>query len=140
MLSDLRIVASNPSSDFVLTIRLDGEVVYSGTHARLDHIIQFEADLPGHHRLDIELTGKTPAHTTVDDQGRIVNDQRVTIHEVWIDDVEITRMVWHRARYTHDHNGTTSRVTTGFYQDLGCNGVVTFEFHSPVYEWMLLEC
>lgn len=126
--------ATATCDDFVLTVRLDGQDIYSGpaTH-RISHAFSDS----GQHVLEIQLSGKNKNHTTVDAQGNITQDQVLTISNVTIDSVTLGQLFYDHSEYQHDYNGSGPVTREKFWGTMGCNGVVTMQFSSPVYLWLL---
>lgn len=89
------------------------------------------------HCLEIELRGKEPRHTLIDEHGTILSDVVAEIHSIALDDIELGHVFVEQATYYHDHNGTTEPLHDQFFGAMGCNGRVTLKFHSPVYLWLL---
>jgi hypothetical protein len=83
------------------------------------------------------MKNKTQEHTTVDEQGSIVNDARLTISDVALDEISLKQIFFEQAVYTHDFNGTQAETIDKFYGEMGCNGTVSLKFFSPVYLWLL---
>jgi hypothetical protein len=101
------------------------------------HVIhEFEA-VDGEHVLKIVLKNKTPEHTTVDDSGNIIQDAIINIDNIFLDDIDVTQLVYRLAQYVHDGNGHETIAVHPFYGDMGCNGRVQMSFESPVYLWLL---
>ena len=88
-------------------------------------------------RLKIIMTGKTSDHTQLDHDGNIVKDAMLGIHTITMDDINIDYLFYKITTYQHDFNGTGSKLTDKFFGCIGCNGVVTFEFATPSYIWLL---
>ena len=89
------------------------------------------------HELRFVMKNKTQEHTTVDEQGSIVKDARLTISNVTFDEILLEQIFFEQAVYTHDFNGTQAEITDKFYGEMGCNGTVSLKFFSPVYLWLL---
>jgi hypothetical protein len=94
-------------------------------------------DVEGDHVLQIKLKNKTQQHTQIDSEGCIVSDACLCVQDISFDKIQLQPIMTELAEYSHDHNGTTDPVTDKFYGNLGCNGVVSLKFTSPVYVWLL---
>ena len=118
---------------------LDDVCVYQTDHVtetyHFRHDINDDEEIT--RRLKIVMTGKTSDHTQIDHDGNIVKDAMLGIHNITIDDINIDRTFYKIATYDHDFNGTGSKLTHKFFGHMGCNGVVTFEFATPGYLWLL---
>jgi hypothetical protein len=129
---------TNPDATLGLELRLDGEVIYRNEHVSTpERLKKFISDDDGEHVLEIEMFGKKPEHTKVDEAGNITDDSVLELFDMKIDDIDIKNIVYENAVYTHDFNGTKEKTDTKFYGTLGCNGIVRLEFTTPIYIWFL---
>jgi hypothetical protein len=87
--------------------------------------------------VEIEMSGKLPEHTAIDDQGNIVEDCTIEISEFSLDEIALVHLFTDNCKYTHDFNGSQAPVVDKFFGNMGCNGIVKFEFSAPLYIWML---
>ena len=129
--------ADNP--DLRLNIKLDGLILEHNLDVCQCKIIEIavDDDQKGDHLLEIEMTGKTWNHTTIDPEGKITSDALIYLRDFRMDDIPIDQLVWENARYHHDHNGTGATQDHDFFGSMGCNGTVRLAFHTPVYLWLL---
>lgn len=137
--STLAFAAKASGTDLRLTARLNGHVffdqVLSSEETKIQHTF---SDSDGQkHTIEIEMSGKLPEHTIVDDQGNITEDRMIKISDVALDEIALVHLFTNNAKYYHDFNGSQQAVVDQFFGDMGCNGVVKFEFSSPAYIWML---
>jgi hypothetical protein len=88
-------------------------------------------------KLKIVMTGKTSEHTQLDSDGNIIKDAMLGIHNITIDENDIDHIFYKIATYQHDFNGTGVEHVDKFFGHMGCNGIVTFEFATPGYQWLL---
>ena len=95
------------------------------------------ADDDGAHELRVILKNKQPTHTTIDAQGCIISDATIVVRDVMFDQVTLGQILIDQATYTHDYNGQQSQTQQKFYGEMGCNGVMSLRFASPVYVWLL---
>jgi hypothetical protein len=133
------ISTTDAAAELGIAIWLDETCVYQS-----DHVIDtyhFRQDVNDDqeiaHKLKIVMTGKTSDHTQLDHNGDIVKDAMLGIHNITMDEFNIDNIFYKNATYQHDFNGTGSECVEKFFGDMGCNGVVTFEFTTPGYLWML---
>ena len=89
------------------------------------------------HELRLLLKNKTTEHTQVDEHGIILADARLLITDVAFDEIRLGHMFVEQAVYTHDFNGTGKATEDKFYGELGCNGIVSLKFATPMYLWLL---
>ena len=120
-------------------ITFDGHIIHNGLVSceTVDINHEFDDDIETSHRLEIELSDKQPRHTVVDSEGVILQDSLLRISDFELDDIALKHLFYERCVYHHDTNGQTVLAQHHFWGDMGCNGVVTFEFASPVYLWLL---
>lgn len=140
MIVRLRLELNVPADNFHITVRLDQRCVFDRRGGGDIMIPLWFDDAAGPHELDLYLSGKTFDDTKIDHQGEVASDRSVSIHKVWIDDVDITRVFFDLARYHHDNNGQQDPQEDNVYHVLGYNGHVRFVFESPVYRWLLKQC
>jgi len=95
------------------------------------------SDDSAEHELKFVLKNKNPRNTIVDESGNIIQDARLIISNLAFDDIELGHLLVKKAIYTHDFNGTRETTEEKFYGELGCNGVVSLKFTTPMYLWIL---
>ena len=110
----------------------------------LDHVketqpvtVELDDQDDAEHELRLVLKNKTAEHTQVDEQGNIITDARLLITDVAFDEIRLGHMFFEQAVYTHDFNGTGKATEDKFYGELGCNGIVSLKFATPMYLWLL---
>jgi len=118
---------------------IDDQCIFKTDH--VTETVTVSYDLPeqddAEHSLRLIMSGKTEKHTTVDKQGNITQDVRLSIAKVCFDEIELGQVFSDRAVYTHDFNGTGDSVDDQFFGEFGCNGTVELKFSSPIYIWLL---
>jgi hypothetical protein len=128
------------------TAPLSFEILSNGTSVfKLDHVkesCQISVDINAHEEnatqtLQFIMSGKATKHTKIDDQGNITSDAMLTIRNIIMDDINISMMFNGLATYSHNFNSTQPAIEEKFYDNMGCNGIVTFEFTTPFYLWLL---
>ena len=135
----LRFNLSSTNEPLTAVVRFDGVEIFNSSVDQNSALIQheFDDDIESSHRLEIELRDKLPSHTQVDANGTILKDSLLQVSGVQLDEIELNHVFFFRCSYRHDHNGHAKIDESKFWGDMGCNGVVTFEFASPVYLWLL---
>lgn len=98
---------------------------------------EFDDGVDQEHVLEIELRGKTPEQTQVDEQGNILEDSTVEVTNIALDDIPLGYLATQTSTYLHNNNGHSDPVSATFYNTMGCNGTVQLKFTSPVYLWLL---
>ena len=109
-------------------------------HRHVKQKIAFVHDMSdddGKHQLRIVISGKTSDHTQIDDNGNIIKDATLQISAVTIDGIDVNQLFSEKCVYTHDFNGTQPEIKNTFYGTAGCNGIILFEFTTPIYLWLL---
>ena len=123
---------SNVESDLQLDFKFDDlyltSMILTNTIQSFRH--EFD-DLPAAHKFEIVLSGKLPEWTKLDDSGNIIEDVFAEIFDVKISEIPLGQVFYGQSIYFY--HGRLGQ----FYQQLGCNGVVTFNFYSPVYVWLM---
>jgi hypothetical protein len=108
-----------------------------GTH----HVMHEFDSKDDEHYFKIKLKNKNKnadnEHTKINEAGEIVSDALISISNVCLDEIMIDQLMYEKAQYVHDGNGSKTIAVHQFYGDLGCNGYVQLKFHTPVYLWLL---
>lgn len=94
-------------------------------------------DHPGAYVLELEMAGKEPHHTEIDPEGNIIKDRWIEVRDFAMQGIPLAHALIEHSYYLHNFNGTGDTVRMGFYGDMGCNGVVRFEFSGPATLWLL---
>lgn len=94
-------------------------------------------DTDAEHELRFVMKNKTAEHTIVDDQGNLVKDAVLTVSDLAFDEILLGEICTKLAIYSHNFNGTKPSIQDQFFGTMGCNGVVTLKFTTPVYLWLL---
>jgi hypothetical protein len=109
-----------------------------------DHVTQavpvavpVDDDVEVNHQLKIVLKNKTPKYTVIDEQGNIIKDSCLMIQNFKLDDVDIDQLISEQAVYRHSFNTDGAATDHRFYWSMGCNGVVSLKFSTPIYIWLL---
>jgi hypothetical protein len=104
--------------------------------ARQQLLVEID-DTDGEHELRFVMKNKTSEHTRVDETGNIVSDARLILTDLAFDEIALGPIVAEQAVYTHDFNGTGDMTQHKFYGELGCNGIISLKFATPMYLWLL---
>ena len=83
------------------------------------------------------MKNKTIDHTQIDNDGVIVKDACLLLKNIAFEEIELGHAFIEKCEYNHDYNGTQDKITTKFYGEMGCNGIVSLRFYTPIYMWML---
>ena len=111
--------------------------------ANYDHVTQrqnivYALDDSGqYYTVKIVVKNKTPDHTDINNDGEIVRDSLININNFKIDDIDIDKIVYEKAVYTHDFNGSQPLIKDRFYGPAGCNGTIELGITTPVHVWLL---
>lgn len=122
-----------------IQIWVDDLCVHQHSHVTNPYQFHYEIndDEEKSHQLKIVMTGKTTDHTQLDQDGNIVKDAMLGIHNITLDEINIDYLFYKIATYDHDFNGTGVKLTHKFFGHMGCNGTIGFEFATPGYLWLL---
>ena len=130
---------NDPTAKLGLEIWLDNRILFDDAHITqeiLPLVFDLEED-EAEHELRFILKGKTSVDTTIDESGEILKDARLTITNLAFEEIELNHLLADNAVYTHDFNGSQAPVNDKFYGVMGCNGVVSLKFSTPIYLWLL---
>lgn len=121
-----------------ISIRLDGRELYREEQVTSRTVLHhFLSDQDGEHELEIEMFGKTVDHAHLDSNGNFEYDSCLELEALEFDDIDVMQIFQNLARYQHNFNGAGEAVTERCYGTMGCNGVVTLKFSTPIYLWLL---
>jgi hypothetical protein len=128
---------NDPTAELGLEIWLDDQQLFDTNNVNDQplewQVTEDEAD----HELRFVMKNKTTDHTQIDEHGKIMKDARITIQNLCFDEIALGQLFVDHAEYTHDFNGTKDSVTEKFYGEMGCNGIVSLKFTTPIYIWLL---
>jgi hypothetical protein len=134
----LEIDTTNAAVPLGVEVWVDHEQIVDQSHVTqiisVNHTLD---DVEGQHQLRIILKNKQQEHTKIDAQGNIVSDATLVVRNVMFDQVTLGQILIDQAVYTHDFNGQQDTTQEKFYGEMGCNGVVSLDFSTPVYVWLL---
>lgn len=124
--------------DLRMIVRFDTVTVFDAVLGQdfCDMSYEFQDD-ESQHCIEIEMQGKLPEHTVINDTGQILQDRVIELRDFRMDDIPLEHDYIDLMTYQHDFNGTQSSGQHKFYGDMGCNGTVKLEFTTPIYLWIL---
>jgi hypothetical protein len=129
---------TNADSALGVRISVDNTVIYDTAHVtETYHFSHDLSDEDGEHELCIELYGKLPEHTQINEIGEIVKDSLISIDNIMLDGISIDQISRSLIKYSHDFNGSQSAIVDEFYGSMGCNGHARLQFTTPIYLWLL---
>jgi hypothetical protein len=133
-----RIGTTDASASLGFEAWVDQHKFFDTDHLTASEIISVEVDdATAEHELRFVLKNKNQTHTKIDGDGNILTDSFITIKDVTFDDIKIGHTLTELATYQHDFNGTGAETIEKFFGFLGCNGVVSLRFTTPLYMWWL---
>jgi hypothetical protein len=121
-----------------MEVWIDDQKLFDQAHVQESH--KFSADISdndGEHELRLVLKNKLSEHTQVDANNTIVSDARISVSDIEFDGIALNQLVPDLAEYQHNFNGSGELSVHKFYGELGCNGIVSLKFTTPVYLWLL---
>jgi hypothetical protein len=138
-LSKLGFGAQATGLGLFLRVKLDEEIIYDSQLGMdgTEIVHEFDDSVEKSRTLSIEISGKDPQHTKLNDQGEIVDDLVANIQGFKLDNIELGHVFFEKCQYHHDFNGTDDAIVDTFWGTMGCNGRVEFQFSSPLYLWLL---
>jgi len=129
---------TDKSAGLDLEIQLDGQQIFYLESVNNDYKLVHELDdADGEHELCFIMKNKNSSHTQIDKDGNIVKDSCITISNVEFDEIPLEQVFVEKTVYTHNFNGTREQISEKFYGEMGCNGVVSLKFVTPMYLWLL---
>jgi hypothetical protein len=129
---------TNPSATLGFEAWVDDQKFFDTEHMLAQQQIVVEiADDDGEHELRFVLKNKTLDHTQIDESGNIVADANLIVTDLAFDEIKLGHIITEQSTYTHDFNGTGQLTQDKFYGEMGCNGIVSLKFSTPMYLWLL---
>ena len=133
-----KLSSSNPLTNMASETWLDDIKIFDGSLAEPRYIeYRFDDGIEGDHELKFILKNKSDIDTKIDDAGNILEDSLLNIENLTFDGIELGQIFYQLAEYHHNNNGHSDLVTEKFFGSMGCNGVVSLKFTTPVYLWLL---
>ncbi len=87
------------------------------------------------HELKIQITGKNDQNTSIDQQGKIIQDSFIEITDLQFDNISVLNMLKNETNFgvfvSNDQNILTKTANFGY------NGTLTIPFKVPIYNWLL---
>jgi hypothetical protein len=132
------VTSTNPDTALGFEAWLDDKTMFNADRVQQSTEISISvADEDAEHVLKLVLKGKCSDHTTVDNDGNILSDTVLTISDLAFDGITLGQILYDKAVYTHDFNGSGKLIEDQFFGVMGCNGTVTLNFSTPIYIWLL---
>ena len=126
------------SVPLAIDVQLNGVSLFQTDHVKDICEIKFTIDdAEAAQKVQFIMSGKTAEHTKIDEHSNIIADAMIKINNVTIDGINIDQLFIDKTQYNHDFNSTQPAIVDRFYGFMGCNGVLTFEFSTPIYLWLL---
>jgi len=117
---------------------INGQTIYDNPHmTETYHFCHDISDEDGEHELCVEMYGKLPEHTQIDEAGKITQDALLSIANIHLDGISIDQISTDLIEYHHDFNGSQPATVDQFYGTMGCNGQLKLKFTTPIYLWLL---
>jgi hypothetical protein len=99
------------------------------------------SDDPGEHELRFVLKNKPAspprAGANADADKDIINSACLVFSNLTFDDLDVEHTIMDQFVYTHDFNGTKELTQAKFHSSMGCNGVASLKFNTPIHLWLL---
>jgi hypothetical protein len=142
MLMELGFIANEDCPEIQLEIKLDRTKISTlGFSTDLQTISYEIPNDTQEHELKILMYGKNPAiHTAVDQDNRLIRDAVCQLSYIRFDDIDVTDTFCQGRHecYRHTLNGVKEEsFFDTFWGLIGCNGLVTLKFSTPIYFWLL---
>lgn len=132
------VTSTDTSVPLAMEVLLNDITVFQIDHVKDICKVKFDInDADAVQKIKVIMSGKTPDHTKIDDQNNIITDAMIKIASATIDGIDIDQLLINKTQYSHDFNGSQDAIVDQFYGFMGCNGILTFEFSTPIYLWLL---
>jgi hypothetical protein len=129
---------SNKNSELRLDFKFNNKLIESFVLSEQPQQFKHEFDdSVANHIFEIVLSNKRAEQTKVDKHGQIIEDVFAEVYDVKINEIEIGQVFYGQSLYFHDNNSYSKPVIGQFFRQLGCNGIVKFEFSTPGYVWLM---
>ena len=140
-MTEIRFLIEPTNKDIPLgfEVRLDNVVYFDIAQVDQPQMISIPVDdnVETTHILELILKNKLPEHTQLSESGEIIADSAIKITDISFDQILLGSVFPNHASYIHDFNGTQPMVKDKFFEYMGCNGIVSLEFSTPIYLWLL---
>jgi hypothetical protein len=136
---ELDISANVDCVDIMLEVYINHINIFKTTAKQKIQTIVYDVDEdPAEHELKLVMSGKNSRHTIVDKDGQITSDIFFIINRLEFEELDTKELfcLGRRSRHRHSFNSTQAEFDDEFYGVLGCNGVVTMPFATPIYLWL----
>jgi hypothetical protein len=132
------VCSNNPTAALGFEAWIDNTIMFDINSVQTSTQVSIPIpDDDAEHVLKLILKGKCVEHTTVDSAGQIISDSVLTISDLAFDGIALGQIVYDKATYTHNFNGSGNSVEDQFFGTMGCNGAVALKFSTPIYLWLL---
>lgn len=134
----LEIKATSTSPDLRFGVRFDQSDLSS--HKQEDHLVfrhRFNGNSNKIYRIELIMQGKLPSHTKLDNDLQVIKDHVIEIHDVMLDQFNVTSALFQKSVYHHNNNDFTDPCESRFYGVMGYNGRVIADILGPIDLWLL---
>jgi hypothetical protein len=124
----------------LILVKFDGKIVFKDRLSE-NHLVKKIShrflDLPIHHKLTIQINGKTTCMTEINAHGDIIEDTCFRLRSITLDNVALGEVFYSNTKYIHDLNGQSDSIITIQPSDIsGFNGCIEWQFHGFVKQWL----
>lgn len=135
---ELDFSANDACADIILEILCDGRKISRSPATQHTQTVCVElSEDPQDHVLQLIMSGKNNSHTTVDAEGRIIQDVFFTVDRLEFEDLDMKEIFCQGLPcYTHSFNQPQATLLDEFYGCIGCNGTVEIKFSTPFFLWL----
>ena len=109
----------------------------------IEHVIDKQqilieiSDNEAEHELKFIMKNKSSEDTIIDKNGNIITNAMLSLKDISIDEILLGQNFTKLSVYKHNFNGTSAPIDDQFYDEMGCNGIVSLKFTTPIYLWFL---
>jgi hypothetical protein len=134
----LDFAANKNCADISLEIYFNNQQILKSTaQSDMQTVTLDLAEDAADHVLKLVMSGKNETHTTMNDQGQIIDDVYFLIHRLEFEELDMRDIFCLGLPcYTHNFNSNSAEFLDEFYGHLGCNGTVELCFSTPIFLWL----
>lgn len=134
-----KVTPSNPAMPVGLEVWVNQQQIFNA-EALIEPVpirYEFDDSIAAEYVLKVILKNKKSEHTRIDADNNILSDSLLELGDFELEGIAITQLVLEQADYKHNFNGHGVETTEKIYGTIGCNGILSLEFSTPLHNWLL---
>ena len=141
MLIELGFVANETCPEIQLDVEVNQTKISTiGFSTELQQVSYELPDDPKEHELKITMFGKKSWHTAINQNGELVRDVICNLSYIRFNQIDVTDTfcAGKQECYLHKFNNKKKEdAIDTFWGLIGCNGIITLNFSTPIFIWLL---